>query len=91
MLDDRDGVSYPEGFESPDGTIYVSYVHNRSTDGEILFARFTEEDILAKRIVGTKSTLKTLISRPLKPKVDAHALAKPAAAPAPTAKAKLSN
>jgi len=36
MLDERDGVSYPDGFQSPDGTIYISYDHNRSTDGEIL-------------------------------------------------------
>lgn len=68
MLDERDGVSYPDGFQSPDGTIYISYDHNRSTDGEILLTRFTEEDILAKKLTGPKSKLKILISRPLKPK-----------------------
>jgi hypothetical protein len=55
MLDERDGVSYPDGFQSPDGTIYVSYDHNRSTDGEILLSRFIEEDILAKKLIGPKS------------------------------------
>jgi hypothetical protein len=65
VLDERTGVSYPDGFQAPDGTIYVSYDRNRATDGEILLARCTEEDVLAKKLVGPKSRLKMLISRPL--------------------------
>jgi len=65
MLDERKGISYPDGFQAPDGTIYISYDRNRSTDGEILLARFTEADILARKLVGPKSKLKMLISRPL--------------------------
>lgn len=65
ILDERKGISYPDGFQAPDGTIYISYDRNRSTDGEILMARFTEEDILEKSLVGQKSALKLLISRPL--------------------------
>jgi len=65
ILDERKGVSYPDGFQAPDGTIYISYDRNRSQDGEILLARFTEEDILAKKLLGSKSKLKMLISRPL--------------------------
>jgi hypothetical protein len=65
VLDERKGVSYPDGFQAPDGTLYISYDRNRSTDGEILLARFTEEDILARKLVGSKSKLKMLISRPL--------------------------
>ena len=65
MLDERKGISYPDGFQAPEGTIYISYDRNRSTDGEILMARFTEEDILAGKLVGPKSKLKMLISRPL--------------------------
>lgn len=65
MLDERTGVSYPDGVQSPDGTIYISYDRNRATDGEILLARFNENDILAKRIESPKSKLKMLISRPL--------------------------
>lgn len=65
MLDERKGISYPDGFQADDGTIYISYDRNRSTDGEILMARFTEEDILAKELKGPKSKLKMLISRPL--------------------------
>lgn len=65
MLDERTGISYPDGFQTPDGTIYISYDRNRATDGEILMARFAEEDILAGKPVGPKSKLKMLISRPL--------------------------
>lgn len=65
VLDERKGVSYPDGFQAPDGTIYISYDRNRATDGEILLARFTEEDVLAKKLVGPKSKRKMLISRPL--------------------------
>jgi hypothetical protein len=68
MLDERKGISYPDGFQASDGTIYISYDRNRSTDGEILLARFTEADILARKLVGPKSKLKMLISRPLAPK-----------------------
>ncbi|MBL8793920.1 MAG: exo-alpha-sialidase [Planctomycetia bacterium] len=65
ILDVRKGVSYPDGFQAPDGTIYISYDRNRKTEGEILLARFTEQDIAAKKVVGPKSKLMMLISRPL--------------------------
>lgn len=68
MLDARSGVSYPDGFQAPDGAIYISYDRNRSSDGEILLAKFTENDILAGRIVDPGSRLRGLISRPLKGK-----------------------
>ncbi len=66
MLDERTGISYPDGFETPEGWIYVSYDRNRSTDGEILFAKFREQDILARATVSPGARLKVLISRPLK-------------------------
>lgn len=65
MLDERKGISYPDGVQAPDGTIYISYDRNRATDGEVLLARFTEADILAAKLVGPKSKLQMLISRPL--------------------------
>ena len=64
VIDERKGISYPDGFQAPDGTIYISYDRNRATDGEILLAKFTEEDVLAGKIVDEKSKLKLLISRP---------------------------
>ena len=68
MLDERKGISYPDGFQAPDGTIFISYDRNRATDGEILMARFTENDVVARTVVDAKSKLKMLISRPLAPK-----------------------
>ena len=68
MLDERTGISYPDGFQAPDGSLYISYDRNRSTDGEILFAKFTEEDILAGAITSPGSRLKVLISKPQKPR-----------------------
>ncbi len=65
MLDARKGISYPDGFQAPDGTIYISYDRNRSSDGEILLARFTEDEVLARKLTGPKSKLRMLISRPL--------------------------
>lgn len=64
VLDDRKGISYPDGFQAPDGTIYISYDRNRATDGEILLARFTEADIEARTLTSEKSKLRLLISRP---------------------------
>lgn len=75
MLDERKTISYPDGFQAPDGTIYISYDRNRDTDGEILMARFTEEDIVAKELKGPKSKLKMLISRPLAREIEAAAQA----------------
>lgn len=65
VLDERSGISYPDGFQAPDGTLYISYDRNRSTDGEILLARFHEDDILEKKLEHPRSKLKMLISRPL--------------------------
>lgn len=65
VLDERKGVSYPDGFQAPDGMIFISYDRNRAKVGEILLARFTEEDVLAGKLVGEGSKLKLLISRPL--------------------------
>ncbi len=68
VLDDRRGISYPDGIQAPDGRIYVSYDRNRATDGEILMARFTEEDVRGGTLAGAGSKLRMLISRPLAPK-----------------------
>ena len=45
MIDERSGVSYPDGFQAPDGTIYIIYDFNRNTDKQILMATFTESDV----------------------------------------------
>lgn len=65
MLDERRGVSYPDGFQSPEGTIYISYDRNRDTDGEVLLARFTENDVLEGRFWEKNSRARILICKPL--------------------------
>ncbi|MFM8803099.1 MAG: sialidase family protein, partial [Planctomycetia bacterium] len=72
VLDERRGISYPDGFQAPDGTIFISYDRNRATDGEILLARFTEADVMARQLTGPKSKLEMLISRPLAPRPGAR-------------------
>lgn len=68
ILDERNGVSYPDGFQAPDGSIYVSYDRNRAADREILFAKFTEADIAAGKLVSEGSRLQSMISKALGPK-----------------------
>jgi len=63
MLDEREGVSYPDADQAPDGTIYAIYDHNRAPNGEIWMARFTEKDVLAGKIASKESRLKILVSK----------------------------
>jgi predicted neuraminidase len=46
MIDERPGVSYPDGVQSPEGTIYLVYDYARQADKTILMDTFTEEDVL---------------------------------------------
>lgn len=68
VLDERSEVSYPDGTEDGDGFIYVIYdrergsfqrnlAGNQKCAREILFAKFTEEDVLAGKIVTLGSRL----------------------------------
>lgn len=62
LLVDRSG-SYPDGIQAKDGTIYVCYDRDRWFAAEIWMAKFTEEDILAGKIVNPKSSNAILISK----------------------------
>lgn len=68
VLDERSGVSYPDGFQAPDGTLFVAYDHNRAADREILLARFTEQDVLAKHPVSRQAQLRILVNKATGPK-----------------------
>jgi hypothetical protein len=67
MLDERLGVSYPDGFEvdGPDGRIYIVYDYRRGDKGakgadrEVLFCVFTEADVMA----GKGGQMRRLISK----------------------------
>ncbi len=63
LLDERNAVSYPDGFESPDGLLHILYDWNRHTDAEILMAKFREEDVLATKIVSHDAKLRMLANK----------------------------
>ncbi|AHF90349.1 hypothetical protein OPIT5_09180 [Opitutaceae bacterium TAV5] len=64
LLDEREGVSYPDGGQFDDGVIFISYDRNRDTDGEVLLALFTEDDVIARTCVSGNSILGRIITRP---------------------------
>jgi len=70
LLDERDGVSYPDGVEGEDGTIFIIYDFDRSGRKEILMARVTEEDI-ARGGCSFSSSRRCLVNRATG--VDPHA------------------
>ena len=63
LLDEREGVSYPDGVQAEDGTIYIVHDFDRTTDKEILLSRINEEDILEQRICSTQSRLRLLVNK----------------------------
>jgi predicted neuraminidase len=63
MIDDREDVTYPDGVQADDGTIYIVYDHNRTPDGEVLMATFHEDDVRAGRAVTDKVRLRSVITR----------------------------
>lgn len=64
LLDEREAVSYPDGQQVEDGTIYITYDYNRYSDQQICITNFTEEDILAEdydvRITKVQKNRKTV-------------------------------
>lgn len=68
LLDERNAVSYPDGFEAPDGLIHLLYDWNRHSDAEILMAKFREEDILAGKLVSADAKLRMLANKATGPK-----------------------
>jgi hypothetical protein len=51
VLDERQGVSYPDLTEGKDGLIYCIYDYSRREEKEILMAVFREGDIPAGRFL----------------------------------------
>ena len=45
LLDQRKDVSYPDGQQTNDGTIYITYDYKRKGDQQILVTSFSEDDI----------------------------------------------
>lgn len=63
LLDERPGVSYPDGFQGDDGRIYIIYDFDRKGDKTILMAVFMEADILAGKDVSGKVRQRILINQ----------------------------
>ena len=47
LIDERPGVSYPDGQQISDGQIFITYDYNRTKEQYILMTWFTEKDILS--------------------------------------------
>lgn len=62
LLDERNGVSYPDGQQTPDGTIRIIYDYSRTGSRHILMATFREEDVSAGRPVSDAVRLGQLVS-----------------------------
>ena len=54
LIDPRDKISYPDGFQAPDGRIFIQYDIERA-HGEILMTVFSENDIIAGKYVTENS------------------------------------
>jgi hypothetical protein len=63
ILDERATVSYPDGTQSPDGTIFIIYDWNRADEKQILLAKFTEEDVLAGAGVSSQYRTRVLVNQ----------------------------
>lgn len=64
LIDDRTAVSYPDGFQAPNGDIHIIYDWNRHTDAEVLHVKFREEDIEDR-----PKLKKTIVNKALAPQV----------------------
>lgn len=62
-LDERQQVSYPDGFEDADGKIYIAYDRERYGAREILYCVFTQEDIRRGMLEAPGSFVKRIISK----------------------------
>ena len=63
LLDERTGVSYPDGQQKQDGMIHIIYDYSRTGAREILMARFTEDDVVAGNSESASVTLRMVVSR----------------------------
>ena len=74
LLDGRNEVSYPDVVEGHDGYLYITYDRERgafkhsieevySCAREILYAKITEEDIMAGKLVDAQSKLRCVINK----------------------------
>jgi predicted neuraminidase len=63
LLDERSGISYPDGVQAEDDLIWIVYDRDRQEAGEILLATFREEDVAAGRNVSGHVRLRQVINK----------------------------
>jgi len=63
LLDERNGVSYPDGQQDQNGLIRIIYDYSRTGDRHILMASFREEDAAAGKSVTPAVQLRQLVSQ----------------------------
>ena len=63
LLDERAGISYPDGIQAADGLIRIVYDRDRQGAGEILLAAFREQDVATGRAVSGDVRLKQVVSK----------------------------
>ncbi|WP_085979778.1 hypothetical protein [Rhodopirellula europaea] len=61
-LDERTGVSYPDGQHDADGVIHIIYDYNRTKDRRILIASFREEDAAKGKPIRDAVKLRQMVS-----------------------------
>ncbi len=69
LLDERSNVSYPDGVQDKEGIIWITYDRDRGGAGEILLAKFREEDVATGKNASGTVTLKQAINKLDKPKL----------------------
>ncbi|OYW31755.1 MAG: hypothetical protein B7Z47_00020 [Chthoniobacter sp. 12-60-6] len=69
VLDERSGVSYPDGVQDRNGLIWITYDRDRRGEGEILLAKFREEDVIAGKNASGAVSLQQTISKLDKPQI----------------------
>ena len=78
LLDERGSVSYPDGVQDKHGLIWITYDRDRNGAGEILLAKFREEDVVAGKDISGAVTLKQIVDNFNKPTVPKANPTKPA-------------
>jgi predicted neuraminidase len=64
LLDERSGVSYPDGQQGPDGIIRIIYDYSRTGQKAILLAEFAEIDVLTGKTDSPTVRLRQPVSIP---------------------------
>ncbi len=64
LLDEREGVSYPDGVQASEDALYIIYDFDRKGARQILMAVLSEDDIKAGRAVSDTCRLRVLVNEP---------------------------